>query len=127
VQQSLLNWGILILSALCNALGVFIIKIGLNRQGAVYFSPLREVVFYFFRLLKSPLVISGGLLFFLAPFLFATALSRMDISVAQPAQVGLNFSILMLCAVFFLKEKFSFRKGFGVLLVLLAIFFLNLG
>ncbi|MFH1360505.1 MAG: EamA family transporter [Candidatus Omnitrophota bacterium] len=120
-----LTWGMLILSVLCNAGGVFIIKWRLNEMGAIKCDSLRSVFAYFLLFIRSPLVILGLVLFFAAPFLFAIALSRMDITVAYPAQVGLNFLILIILAVFVLGEQMTSLKFIGIILVVLGIYFLN--
>ena len=77
-----LSWGTLFVSVIFNALGVFIIKLRLNELGAVKAESIPSTIGYFFVMIKSPLVILGLVLFFLAPFLFAVALSRMEILTA---------------------------------------------
>lgn len=124
MEGFLLSWGVLVLSALANAFGAFVIKLGLNRQGPLPTQSLGGVVLYFLRLLKSPLVVAGVASFFLAPVLFSAALSRMEVSVAQPAMVGMNFAFLMLCAALFLKEDVTPKKLLGVAMVVAALFLL---
>ena len=70
-------------------------------------------------------VVFGLILFFAAPFLFAIAFSRMDIVVAYPAQIGLNFLVLVLLAVMFLKEQMTLPNMLGTALVLVGVYFLN--
>ena len=119
------SWGMLILSVIFNALGVFIIKLRLNELGVIKMDTLKTVFGYFFIMMKSPLVIVGLVLFFLAPFIFAIALSRMEIVVAYPAQIGLNFLILVLLAVVFLGEQITSVKVIGTVLVLAGVYVLN--
>ncbi|OGX33650.1 MAG: hypothetical protein A3C36_01945 [Omnitrophica WOR_2 bacterium RIFCSPHIGHO2_02_FULL_52_10] len=120
-----LSWGMLIISVVLNALGVFIIKLRLNELGVIKSESFQSVLSYFFVFMKSPFVVFGLVLFFLAPFLFAIALSRMEIVVAYPAQIGLNFVILILLAVIFLGEQITLLKAFGTALVLTGVYFLN--
>ncbi|MDO8580082.1 MAG: EamA family transporter [Candidatus Omnitrophota bacterium] len=120
-----LSWGMLILSVLCNVFGVFVIKEKINMLGAIKFESFRVVISYFWALLQSPLVIVGVILFFLAPFLFAIALSRMDIIVAYPAQIALNFVILIVFALIFLGEKITFYRLLGIMCTFIGIYFLN--
>lgn len=120
-----LSWGMLILSVFFNAYGVFVIKLRLNEMGPFKWETFRAALGYFIFLLKSPLVVSGILLFFLAPFLFAIALSRMEIVVAYPAQIGLNFLILILLALIFLGEQLTFYKVAGIVLIFAGIYLLN--
>ena len=125
MQTFFLTWGLLILSVLFNVYGVFVIKLKLNEYGAVKVGSLKSIISYFFLLIKAPLVSSGVILFFLSPFLFAVALSRMEISVAYPAQVGLNFVFLIFLAFFVLGEQMTVYKIAGIILMLISIYFLN--
>lgn len=121
----LFSWGMLILSVVFNAVGVFVIKMRLNELGAITFESVTRVFQYFALMLKSPLVVGGIVLFFLAPFLFAVALSRMEIVVAYPAQIGLNFLILVVLAVLFLGEQVTLLKIIGTVLIFAGVYFLN--
>jgi len=121
MKEWFLSWGLLILSVIFNALGVFIIKLRLNELGAVKVDMLRSVFSYFFVMIKSPLVIVGLILFFFAPFLFAIALSRMEIVVAYPAQIGLNFIILVILAILFLGEQITILKVIGTGFILIGV------
>jgi len=125
--EATISWAALVSSAFSNAVGVFLIKLGLNRRGPVPLSGPRAMAGYFWSLVKSPQVVLGTALFFLAPFVYTVALSHMEVSVAQPAHVALNFAILMLCAVLFLREKFSLRKIAGLFFVLLGLTLLQFG
>ena len=120
-----LTWGLLVISVIFNVIGVFVIKLKLNEFGAVKVDSLKSIVGYFFVLLKSPLVVVGVFLFFLSPFLFAVALSRMEISVAYPVQVALNFIFLIFLAFFVLGEQMTVYKIVGIVLTIIAVYFLN--
>jgi len=125
LREVFLSWGMLIVSVLFNALGVFIIKLKLNEYGAIPTETLKSILIAFWTLAKSPLVVFGLVLFFLSPFLFTIALSRMEITIAYPVQIALNFLILILLAVLFLNEQLTFQKSFGMLLIFVGIYFLN--
>ncbi|MBF0385869.1 MAG: EamA family transporter [Candidatus Omnitrophica bacterium] len=124
MKNYILTWGVLIASVVFNAFGVFVIKLRLNECGAFKPETLKAGIFYFLALMKSPLVVLGVILFFIAPFLFTIALSRMSLAIAYPVQVGLNFVFLLLLAVFILKESLSLLKIIGIILILLGCFFL---
>jgi len=127
LNRFLLTWGLVGLSAAANSYGAFIIKLNLNRQGPVPVgSPIRAAL-YFLRLLRSPLVVSGVAAFTLAPFLFSIALSRMDLSVAQPAFVGLNFGVLVVLACLVLKERLTARKVTGIAAIVIALVLIRVG
>jgi len=125
IKEIFLSWGMLILSVIFNVLGVFIIKFKLNELGAIPLDSFKTFVGYVGLLLKAPFVLVGILLFFLSPVLFAIALSRMDIVIAYPVQLGLNFLFLILLAVFVLGEQLSFFKILGMCFVLVGILFLT--
>lgn len=125
MKELILSWGVLILSIFFNVYGVFVIKLKINKLGPIPLDTVSMGLNYFFVLLKSPLVVSGVILFFIAPFLFAVALSRMEIAVAYPAQVGLNFLFLILLAVIFLGEEFTFYKILGIIFVLVGVYLLH--
>jgi multidrug transporter EmrE-like cation transporter len=125
MRELFLSWGMLVISVVFNALGVFIIKMRINVLGPIKIESLREIMSYFLMLCKSPIVLSGLLMFSLAPFLFAIALSRMEITIAYPVQIGLNFVILFVLAVLFLGETLTIHKMIGTVLVLISIYFLS--
>ncbi len=125
MKELFLSWGLLILSVIFNAGGVFIVKWNLNHMGAIQTTSLKTIFQAMVLLLKSPGVISGVILFFIAPVLFIIALSRMDIAVAYPVQVGLNFLILLLLAVFFLGEQITPFRWIGLGFIFCGIYFLN--
>lgn len=124
-SELILGWGMLVLSVIFNALGVFAIKWRLNQLGPINFESFQSTLSYFFLLLQSPFVLAGVVLFFLAPFLFTVSLSRMEISIAYPAQIGLNFFLVLILAILFLGEQMTFTKLIGIMCVLAGIYFLN--
>lgn len=125
MKETFLSWGMLVLSVLFNVFGVFVIKMRLNILGPVGFDSFKNVLNYFWLLLKSPLVVAGVMFFSLSPFLFTVALSRMEISLAYPVNVGLNFVLLVLLAFLVLGEQITMLKGAGIILVFAGVFLLN--
>jgi multidrug transporter EmrE-like cation transporter len=125
LKEFLESWGLLILSVFFNVYGIFVIKLKLNQYGIIRLDSWKHFIEYFLVLIRSPLVISGVILFFLAPFLFAIALSRMEIVVAYPAQLGLNFVFLVVLALLILGESLTVHKTIGMVLVLAGIYFLS--
>lgn len=127
MKELFLSWGMLVISVAFNAFGVFVVKAKLNELGSIKVDTFEACLKYFLTLLQYPLVIFGVVLFFLSPFLFTIALSRMQIAIAYPAQIGLNFLFLIVLAVLFLGEKITMFKILGIGLILLGIYFLNKG
>ena len=83
------------------------------------------VFHYIIEFLKSPVTCVGLAMFGLAPFFFAVAISRMEISIAYPAQVGLNFVIIVALRFLFLGEPLTMQKFIGIGLVLGSLYFLT--
>ena len=92
----------------------------MNDIGVVPISSWQAALSYFGELISEPMVLIGLFLFFSAPFLFAAALSRMDITTAYPVQVGLNFSFLVILAIIFLGESITLGKVVGLALICLS-------
>lgn len=113
----------LVLSVLFNAYGVFLIKKRLNELGEIRVESLQLIGSYGVAFLNSAGALTGVILFVLAPFLFAVAVSRMEISIAYPVQVGLNFMCIVLLALLFLGEPLTLHKTIGMILVLASIYF----
>lgn len=105
-------------------MGIFVIKLALNEQGPLPVGSWGAVGDYYLALVAQPRVLAGGALFLAAPFLFAAALTRMEISTAYPVQVGLVFSLLLILAVAFLGERLGPAKIAGLVLVAGSLFFL---
>ncbi len=121
----LMSWGMLLASIVMNSLGAFAIKFKMNQLGSLGVDSLSGALRYLFNLFSSPAGFIGGVLFVLAPFVFAVALSRMEASVAFPIQAGLNFVILVGLAVIFLGESLTTGKSLGLLLILAGVFFVS--
>lgn len=119
------TWGVLFVSAIFNAYGAFIIKCNINRLGAMPVSSPVAIMKYFLRLLMSWQVATGLVFFFLSPVLLIIALSRMDVSLAQPAWVALNVFIITTASIVFLKEKMDTKKVIGICLLITGLFLLN--
>lgn len=119
-----LSWGLLIISVLFNVFGAFVIKVRLNEMGPIKVDSIKILLNSFLFLVKSPVVVVGLILFFAAPFLFAISLSRMEISIAYPVSVGLNFLILIILGFAVLGEQVTFYKMMGIICVGVGILFL---
>ena len=122
-----MTWGVLFISAVLNAGGAFIIKSELNRRGPAPASSLGLLIKYFIILACSLRAWLGLTAFFLSPFTFSIALSRMEMSVAQPAFVGINFLFLVLLSTVALKEKLTGLRILGLFVCLMGLIILNQG
>lgn len=120
----LLTWNLVLLCVFCDVAGIVAIKWEINRLGEIPLASLSLIWDYFINLAITPLAVAGGFLFLAAPFFFAAALSRMDISTAYPVTVGLNMFGLIALSVLFLGESLSFYKITGMALITGSLFFL---
>jgi len=125
IKVFFLSWGMLVLSVITNAFGAFAIKLRLNELGPIEFNSFKGIFSYMISLLSSWLVIIGGVSFVISPFIFMVALSRMDISIAYPVQIVLNFILLLVFAVMFLGESLTVTKTIGIGLALISVILLQ--
>jgi len=120
----LMSWGMLVLSVVINAFSVFLIKRRLNELGEIRLDSIQFIFNYGTEFLKSSSAILAMILFVAAPFCLAVAVSRMELTVAYPAQVGLNFVLVIVLSLIYLGEELTFNKGIGIGFVLVSIYFL---
>ena len=125
MNEFFLSWGLLVLSVIFNAYGVFVIKLKLNQLGAIHFDSLKGIFTYAWAMISAPWVACGIVFFIASPFLFTVSLSRMDIVLAYPVQIGLNFFFLIVLAVVFLGETLTLYKIIGIVFIFVGIYFLN--
>ena len=125
INKFILSWGMVLGYVIFNSFGALIIKYKINKMGEVKFSSLRIVINYFIELLRSPLIIGGIISIFISAFVWMIALSRLQISVAYPVAVGLNFLVVVIIALLLLGEQLTFTKVIGILLIFISIFLLS--
>ena len=125
MNKFLLSWGMVIGYVVLNSFGALIIKYKINAIGEVQLGSFKSFVNYFMELLKSPLIICGILSIFISAFVWMTALSRLQISLAYPVAVGLNFFVVVTVALIFLKEQLSVEKVIGIVLIFVSIYLLT--
>lgn len=125
IKDIFLSWGMLVLSVLFNVISVFIIKMRLDELGPVKADSFKGLLDYAALLLKSWPVLAVIIPFFCAPFLFAVALSRMELSIAYPAQIVMNLVILAFLAVMFLGEHITPNKIIAMALAIVCVYLLR--
>lgn len=125
MNKFFLSWGMVIGYVVLNSFGALIIKYKINAIGEVQLGSLKSIINYFIELLKSPLIICGILSIFISAFVWMTALSRLQISLAYPVAVGLNFFVVVTVALIFFGEQLSVGKVIGIVLIFISIFLLT--
>ncbi len=124
-SKFLLSWGMVLAYILFNSFGALIIKYKINEMGTIQFSSFRFVIKYFYELIKSPLIICGIFSIFISAFVWMVALSRLQISIAYPVAVGLNFIVVVTVALIFFKEHLSAEKIIGIVLIFISVFLIS--
>ncbi|MFH1189221.1 MAG: SMR family transporter [Candidatus Omnitrophota bacterium] len=125
MREIFLSWGMLLLSVLFNVSSIFVIKMKLDELGPIKVDSFSGFFGYIALLVKSWPVVAAIILFFLAPFIFAVALSRMDISVAYPVQIVVSLVLLALLAVAFLGESITPNKVVAMALAVVCVYLLR--
>lgn len=125
LKKFLLSWGMLFAYVLMNAYGALMLKHQINKLGIIPFNSFGLTIGYFINLFKSPLSISAFISIFLSAIVYMVALSRMEISLAYPVAVGLNFLLVIFVAILFMGEAFTIKKIVGIALIFISIFILS--
>jgi multidrug transporter EmrE-like cation transporter len=121
----IVNGLLVLMYAVLNSYGALIIKHEINKIEKIDLNSVGSIIEFFVKLAKSPAVITGFVAIFISALAWMAALSRMDVSLAYPAAVGLNFLIVTLVAISLFGEQININKILGILLVFASIYFLS--
>ena len=121
--KNMVNWLMVLGYVILNSFGALAIKSTLNKLGGIKLISIKSIFFYFVELFKSPLAIIGFFAILLSAFTWMAALSRMEISIAYPAAVALNFMLVVIIGLLLFGEIFTLTKMFGIILVFIGVFF----
>jgi multidrug transporter EmrE-like cation transporter len=119
------SWGLGGAYVLLKSYGALIIKQRINQLGKIELDSLARTSTYFLTLLRSPLVLSGLFAILASSAAWMIALSRMEISIAYPTAVALNFLVVITVGMTFYNEGFSVQKMVACALILAAIILLS--
>ena len=125
MMRHALDWAMLVLGAVLNVGGIYLVKVEMTRAGAVPMTSFLSAATYFLGLATSPRAVVGAAAIFLAPFPYAVAVSRMDLSVAYPASIALNCLILLPFAAGGLGEAMSASRIVAIGLVMVSVYLLS--
>ncbi len=123
--KNMVNWLMVLGYVILNSFGALAIKSTLNKLGEIKLVSIKSIFFYFVELFKSPLGLIGFFAIFLSAFTWMAALSRMEISLAYPAAVALNFMVVVILGLILFGETFTLTKIVGIILVFIGVFFLS--
>ncbi len=126
LKEWLSSWGLVIISAILDALAVLFIKLSFNQFGVIPLSSSNAFLEYFQVFLKSPMAILGVLFYALSPFLWFLALSRLEVTLAYPILVSLHLLLTAILAVLLLGEQMTLYKLLAIILILTGVYLIYL-
>jgi|OpeIllAssembly_1097287.scaffolds.fasta_scaffold103777_2 drug/metabolite transporter (DMT)-like permease len=105
-----------------NVAGQLIIKMGLNRLGALDFS--QGAVNAYQRMLLSPYVLLGSFTYAISILFWLYALSKVELSYAFPF-LALSYVLILLVSWLFLGEQVTPLRIAGVLVICFGVFLVS--
>lgn len=123
--KNIISWLMVLGYVILNSFGALAIKSCLNKLGEIKLESSKSIFFYFIELFKAPLAVIGFLAIFLSAFIWMVALSRMEISIAYPAAIALNFMVVVIIGLLLFGETLTLTKIMGIILVFIGVFFLS--
>lgn len=97
------------------SLGNSLLKAGASasRENKAQLLEIRHLPFTFMK----PAILAGVAMYGISQLSWITVLRVVDLSLAYPLQIGLNFALIMFAAWFYFKEPVSPGKLLGVLMI----------
>jgi multidrug transporter EmrE-like cation transporter len=124
---SLTNSVLLILLSISIAVGgQVLLKIGINRVGISDFSSMKVILNLFSGVIKSPLILTGLFLYFIAAAIWIIVLSTVDLSFAYPF-LGLSYVIVLVLSKFILKEDVNPVRWIGAFIITVGVVVISRG
>lgn len=102
------------------AAGQIVLKLGMNKIGLVQLTRASLVAFLT-KVITSPLVIFGLMLYGLSAFLWLIVLSREKLSFVYP-MVAFSYVVTVVLSVLILKEEINFLRWLALGVICLGIF-----
>ncbi|MDD3776890.1 MAG: EamA family transporter [Actinomycetota bacterium] len=106
--------------------GQILLKIGMNRIGALDFNGLGSLVRLFLAVIKSPIVIIGLFLYVISAALWLIVLSAVDLSFAYPF-IGLTYVFVLVLSKFILKEDVNPLRWAGAAIITVGVIVISRG
>lgn len=118
--MSLFNFSLIFINTCILVSGQFLWKYGLIQRD-ISFQSLNDVL----KLISSPFIIGGLLLYGFATVLWLFVLTRVPLSIAYPIQ-SIAYILAVFGAYFIFNESLSIMKIIGVLLIMIGVSFIGL-
>lgn len=113
---------LIIISVILGAFGQIALKMGADVFKGVSIAEL--LTKKLFSILTEKNVVVGVLLYGLASVLWIIALSKKELSYAYPL-IGGGYILVALFSIFFLGEKITWMRWFGIILIVLGVIFVT--
>lgn len=113
---------LILIAVFISVIGQLLVKKGLNLFINLDFST--NVIGNYFRILSSPYVVFGFLIYFCSAFLWLYALTKVDLSFAYPF-LALSYVLIMLFSWLFLGETIPLLRVVGVLVICFGVFLIS--
>lgn len=111
---------LMLIYVICSALGLTLIKMGLNSKLGLSFSAACIEM-------KIPLLLLGGVLLYICSFLLNMfVVSKFNLSYVYPISAGLIYVAIIILSVFLLKETVSTTQIIGMAAILIGIVIMNI-
>ncbi|ULL16095.1 transporter [Paenibacillus sp. H1-7] len=113
----------IMVSVVLGSLGQVVLKLGSNKLGDVGLS-LQTLPEDMLRLLKTPEIVVGLVLFGTSFLLWIKVLTQTELSYAYP-MVSLGYVNVVLLSYFLLQETFTWNKLIGTAIIIIGILVIN--
>lgn len=114
---------LILVSVILGSIGQVLLKLGANKLGSLSLA-LHTFWQDFWRLAKTPEIISGLFLFGLSCLLWIKVLIRDELSYAYP-MVSLGYINIAVLSYLLFNEAFTISKIMGIALIIAGVFVLN--
>jgi len=122
IKNLILTWGMAIANVIFNSYGTLALKYVINSFGKPEITSVADAASYAMLFLKSPLAISSFLALIAGTIFMMIAFQRMDVSIAYPAIMGMNFMAIAVVGSMLFGEPFSLMNAWGIVLALASIY-----
>jgi len=106
--------------------GQLVLKIGMDRIGALDLRGISSVVRLFMEVVRSPLVLLGLFLYVISAGLWLVVLSAVDLSFAYPF-IGLTYVMVLVLSRLILKEDVNPIRWAGAAIITIGVIVLSRG
>ena len=108
----------------CGALGLYLLKTGINSHTTSSLN-FRDFIGKFSVFATDFRILSAIALYIFAMIAMMYVIAKFDVSFGFPVALGVNLLLTMLMAVFFLGEAISTFRAFGIVCIMVGVFFIN--